>query len=54
MQVNLIYNCTEWLSLDQLRQLLLKGELQVATAAGTLRLFVNCNDRVQARELGGD
>jgi len=43
---------TEWLSLAELRQLLVTGELRVDSPAGSLRLYVNSNDRVAARELG--
>jgi hypothetical protein len=51
MEVNITYHCTEWLSLEQIRALLEKGEILVATRSGVLRLFVNFNDRVAAQEL---
>jgi hypothetical protein len=42
---------TEWLSLAELRQLLLTGELRVDSPAGTTRLYVSFIDRVAAQEL---
>ncbi|MCU1338855.1 MAG: hypothetical protein JWO19_4436 [Bryobacterales bacterium] len=42
---------TEWLSLAQLRALLLTGGIEISTPGGTLRLYVNFIDRVSAQEL---
>jgi hypothetical protein len=42
---------TEWLSLAQLRALLVKGEIEIPSPHGTLRLGVHFIDRVAAQEL---
>jgi len=51
MEVNVTYHCSESLSLEQIRTLLDKGEILIATRTGDLRLLVNFPDRVAAQEL---
>lgn len=51
MELNTTYTCTEWLSLDQIRELLRTGEIEVSRVGLNLRLFVNFIDRVAAQEL---
>ena len=51
MAITIIHDWTEWLSLDQLRELLRTGKMEVGTPQGTLRLFINEKDRVAAQEI---
>jgi hypothetical protein len=51
-EVRTLYSFTQWLSLEQLRALLDTGEVVVEEPNGTtLRLYVNFDDRVAAKEV---
>lgn len=50
MEINTTYHCTQWLSLEQIRQLLTDGEILIASNQGDLRLLVTFADRVAAQE----
>jgi len=51
VELIITHEWTEWLTLDQLRQLLTTGKLEVQSPGGKLRLYVNDADRVTAQEL---
>lgn len=51
MSIIVTHDWTEWLSLDQISELLRTGQLEVPTNDGTLRLHVNDCDQVAAREI---
>lgn len=51
MEVKVIHDWAEWLTLDQVKTLLRTGELVVPDTKGTLRLYIHSIDRVSANEL---
>ncbi|MBV8807965.1 MAG: hypothetical protein JO033_04770 [Acidobacteriaceae bacterium] len=51
MQINQAFTASQWLSLEEIRTLLLAGELQVDSPQGTMRLYVQFKDRASAQQL---
>jgi|HubBroStandDraft_2_1064218.scaffolds.fasta_scaffold02392_8 hypothetical protein len=50
MAFTITHDWTEYLSLEQLRQLLGAGKLEIPSEGGTLRLLVQERDRAKAQE----
>jgi hypothetical protein len=51
VELKTFYRVAQWLSMDEIRKLLDKGELTVTEDGTTAQIFVNFNDRAAAREL---